>query len=59
MSEYTVYLPSTFWTAAGWPFTDTAVRLPGREACSRAPTLATCPMAPDTAAGGLRNRAMG
>ncbi len=58
MSEYTVYLPSRFWTAAGCPWTVTAVSCPaGKEL--RAPMLATCPMAPDTVGGGLRKRTTG
>ena len=59
MSEYTVYLPFRFWTAAGWPFTMHRGELARRGRCSTAPTLTTWPMAPETAAGGLRNRAMG
>ena len=58
MSEYTVYFPFRFCTAAGSSWTLTRVSWPaGNEL--RAPTLTTWPIAPESAAGGFRKRSTG
>ena len=59
MSEYTAYLPSRFWTAAGCPFTTTAVSWPAGKVLEGADVGDLADRRRRPRRGGLRNCVIG